>query len=184
MTIRRGGLVLGMLALLGGAVPARAQDGPQSRAGFWFGLGLGYGSLCGDECDMRSGAGSGHFKLGATVSRRVLVGFESNVWVKDEGGATLSQINGSGVMYFYPYRNAGFHLKAGVGFARATVAFITTAGGTISSTETGVGALLGVGYDVRVARNVSVVPFFNYLRGKYNSGSTNFFQMGLGVTVH
>jgi len=184
MTVRHGGLVLGMLALLGSALPAQVQTGPQSRDGFWFGLGLGYGALCGDDCDRRSGSGSGHFKLGGTVSRRVLVGFESNIWVKDEGGATLSQINGSGVLYFYPYRNAGFHLKGGFGFARATVVFGLTGGGTLESTETGVGGVLGLGYDLRVGGNVSAVPFFNYLRGRYNSGSTSFFQLGLGVTVH
>jgi hypothetical protein len=184
MRVRRGGLVLGMLALLAGALPAVAQGGrAQTRQGFWFGLGLGYGSLCGEDCDDRAGAVSGYFKLGGTLSQKVLLGFESNAWIKSEDDVTVSQVNGSGVVYFYPSATGGFHLKAGLGFVRATVA-VNVSGVTVSSSETGVGGLLGLGYDVRVGRNASLVPFFNVLGGKYNDGSTNFFQIGLGVTVH
>lgn len=180
MTVRRGSLMLGMLALLAGAGPAQAQEGrPQTRQGFWFGLGLGYGSLCGDECDERAGSGSGYFKLGGTLSQKVLLGFESNAWVKKESDITVSQVNGSGVAYFYPSATGGFHLKAGLGFVRATVAFDVPGGSqTISSSETGVGGLLGLGYDVRVGRNVSLVPFFNVLGGSTTTARPTFSRWG------
>jgi hypothetical protein len=168
------------------SIPAQAQEGrPQTRQGFWFGAGLGYGSICGEECDERTGGGSGYLKLGGTVSRKVLIGFESNGWAKEDGSITISQVNGSGVVYFYPSATGGFHLKAGIGFVRATIAFdVPGSNQVISSTETGGGGLLGLGYDARIGRNVSLVPFFNILGGKYHDGKTNFFQLGLGITVH
>jgi hypothetical protein len=181
----RTGLVLATLALVVGALPAHSQAArPQTRQGFWFGFGLGYGSICGEDCDDRAGSGSGYLKLGGSVSQKVLIGFEANTWIKSEDDVTVSQTNGSGVIYFYPSATGGFHLKAGIGFVNARVALDLGNGTTISSNETGGGGLLGLGYDIRVGRNISLVPFLNFLGGKYNDGETNFYQIGLGLTVH
>jgi hypothetical protein len=180
------GILLASLALLIGRQDAAAQR-TQERKGFWFGFGAGYGSLGCDDCDGREGSGTGYLRLGGTVSSKVLIGFEANSWVKRENDATLSVSNGSAVIYFYPKATGGFHLKGGLGLA--TVRFDVDLGpGTFSVDDTGPGGLLGLGYDVRVGRNISLVPFANFLGGSFSENGEkstfNYFQLGLGLTVH
>ena len=56
--------------------------------------------------------------------------------------------------------------------------------GIVSASNDGFGVLMGVGYDMRVARTTSITPVFNYFRGAFDSGSADVFQLGLGVTFH
>jgi hypothetical protein len=53
-----------------------------------------------------------------------------------------------------------------------------------SDSETGVGVLLGLGYDIRVGNNVSLTPFWNGFAVHTSNTDTNVGQLGLGVTVH
>jgi len=73
-----GCLALGIMLL---AAPAAWAGHPQERKGFWIGFGGGYGSAdihC-DGCDGdRQGSFTGSFKLGGTLSDKVLLGVESN----------------------------------------------------------------------------------------------------------
>jgi hypothetical protein len=83
-----GCLALGIMLL---ASPAAWAGHPQGRKGFWIGFGGGYGSAdihC-DGCDGdRQGSFTGSFKLGGTLSDKVLLGVESNGWFKEEEGVT------------------------------------------------------------------------------------------------
>jgi len=54
----------------------------------------------------------------------------------------------------------------------------------VSASNDGFGVLMGVGYDMRVARTTSITPVFNYFRGAFDGGSADVFQLGLGVTFH
>jgi hypothetical protein len=183
----RRGMRLAILALLIGGIHAASAQRPQNRKGFWFGFGAGYGSLGCDDCDGREGSGTGYLKLGGTVSPKVLIGFEANSWVKKEDDVTLSISNGSAVVYFYPSAAGGFHLKGGLGLAVARVD-IDVGGGTFTVDDTGVGGLLGLGYDARIGRNVSLVPFANFLGATFSESGEkstfNYFQLGLGLTIH
>src|SRR5882724_7100172 len=49
---------------------------------------------------------------------------------------------------------------------------------------TGVAALLGLGYDIRVGRAVSLTPYWNGFALSYSGGDANVGQIGLGITVH
>lgn len=181
------GLRLATLVLLWGALQSASAQQTQERKGFWFGFGLGYGSVGCDDCDGREGSGTGYLRLGGTVSRKVLIGFEANGWAKSENDVTVSIGNGSAVIYFYPSAQGGFHLKGGLGLATVEFA-LDLGGGTFSVDDTGVGGLLGLGYDVRIGRNISLVPFANFLGATFsNNGektSFNYFQLGLGLSVH
>jgi hypothetical protein len=53
-----------------------------------------------------------------------------------------------------------------------------------NNTETGAGALLGLGYDVRVGSNVSLTPFWNGFAVRTSNDDANVGQIGLSVTVH
>src|SRR5215510_8040995 len=92
---------------------------PQERKGFWIGFGAGWGSA-GIDCDDsgtedREGSFTGNFKLGGTLNDRVLLGVETNGWVKDEGSATLTLGSMTGTVTFYPKASSGFFLEAGGG---------------------------------------------------------------------
>ena len=154
------------------ASSASAQQA-QTRQGFWIGGGLGYGSLGCDGCD-RVGAPSGYFKLGGTLRQNILLGVETNGWTKSELGNRLTMGNVSGAVYWYPMTN-GMFVKAGAGYS------VLDSG--IASTS-GFGLLGGVGYDVRVGRNLSITPVANWFRGSFDGGSANVLQIGMGVTSH
>jgi hypothetical protein len=155
------------------ASSASAQQ-TQTRQGFWIGGGLGYGSLGCDGCD-RIGAPSGYLKLGGTLRNNILLGVETNGWTKSELGARLTMGNVSGAVYWYPMPTNGMFVKAGAGYSVLDDSFNSTSG---------FGLLGGVGYDVRVSRNLSVTPVANWFRGSFDGGSANVLQIGLGVTSH
>ncbi|MGE0552567.1 MAG: hypothetical protein AB7R55_03970 [Gemmatimonadales bacterium] len=177
----RGTIGLMVAGLLMTAVTAAEGQGarPQTREGFWFSAGLGYGSLGCEDCD-REGGLSGYLRLGGTLSPKVLLGVETNGWTKSEGGATLTYGNLSGVVYFYPSPDGGFHLKGGLGIARLDLDL----GSFGSGGETGGGALLGLGYDARIGRNVSITPYLNFLGGSFDGGNASLAQFGVGITAH
>jgi hypothetical protein len=153
---------------------------PQRRQGFWFSAGLGYGSLGCQDCGGREGAASGNLSLGGTLSQKVLLGASSNAWVKSESGTTLTVNTLTAAVRFYPSATGGFFLIGGLGVG--TVSAVISGFG--SGSETGVGALLGLGYDVRVGRNVSLTPYWNGFAMNSSNTDANVGQLGLGVTVH
>jgi hypothetical protein len=146
-----------------------------------MGIGLGWGSMgCSDCAGEREPGVSGYLKLGGTVNPRLLLGFELNAWTRERNNTTRSQGNASVVAFFYPQARRGFFLKGGVG--------VSTLDRGISEPgydpQTGIGFLAGAGYDVRVGNNVSLTPYANVVYGKFDEGSTNVFQAGLGLSWH
>src|SRR3990170_2157258 len=79
--MRTSSWLLGLALVLSfGAAPLAAQHA-QTRDGFWFGAGLGYGSLGCDGCGGdRTGGSSGYLKLGGTGSQHLLLGVETTGW--------------------------------------------------------------------------------------------------------
>ena len=55
---------------------------------------------------------------------------------------------------------------------------------SISGSETGVGLVLGLGFDIRVGTNVSLTPFWNGYAVRSSDTNANVGQLGLGITVH
>jgi hypothetical protein len=191
------GFLCGVLSLVA-AVPAWAGH-PQARKGLWFGVGGGFGSAQGtcDGCDRgeRDAGTTGFLKVGGTLNKRVLLGFELNLWARQEDDVTLSLYNASATVTFYPRESSGFFVKGGLGSA-----FVDREVGTGSSKETlnlgsGLGLLAGAGYDLRVGRNISITPALNYYYGSPGDlqidGQTrlanwkqNVVDVSIGVTFH
>lgn len=174
--------VLALVALTLAAAPAAAQH-PQTRDGFWAGVGMGWGSL-GLSCDGcegvdRTGSYSGYFSIGGTLRPNLLLGAELNGWTKSEGGATVRLGNASAAAYWYPAVQSGLFLKGGMGYSR-----LSAEDDFGSASDGGWGLLMGVGYDLRVARTASLTPVLNYFRGAFDGGSADVVQLGLGVTFH
>jgi hypothetical protein len=183
-------------ALLGLASSAAAGH-PQERQGFWIGLGGGYGSAdasC-DECEGgdREGSFTGFVKLGGTLNERVLLGVETNGWIKEESGATLILGSLTGTVTFYPQASSGFFLKGGVGLSYVDTE-LSEDSVTVSLSKTGWGVLAGLGYDVRVGRNVSITPCVNFYYGQpgdlsFEGGTLggwkqNVIEFAVGITFH
>lgn len=159
---------------------ASAQGHPQIRQGFWFNAGAGYGSLGCQDCSGREGALSGGLAFGGTLSRKVLLGAGANGWSKSENGARLSVGTLTALIRFYPSATGGFFLTGGLGVGQVHA----SVSGLGSATETGVGALVGLGYDIRFGQNVSLTPFWNGFAMSSSNSDANVGQLGLGITVH
>ena len=169
---------VGMIASMAVVGSAEAQNA-QSHQGFWISGGLGYGSLGCDNCDSREGSVSGDLSLGGTISQRFLLGVGAAAWSKSEDGATLTVNTLDARVRFYPSTSGGFFLTGGVG-----VGSVTGSAGAFSARQNGVGVIMGLGYDYRVARNTSITPFWNAFAMKNDQTDANVGQIGLAITLH
>lgn len=164
------------------ASSASAQQA-QARQGFWIGGGMGYGSM-GLSCSGCAGVGrtgglSGYAKLGGTLRPNILLGVEMNGWRKNEGAGSVTMGNFSGAAYWYPMATQGLFIKGGAGYS-----VLNVDDGVTTADDSGFGLLGGVGYDIRVGRNLSITPVANWFRGGFNGGSADVLQLGMGVTSH
>jgi len=167
------------------ATPAFAQTAqttqddprtPLSREGFWFNVGLGYGSVGCSDCDgERLGGLSGGLSLGATINPHFLFGVGTTGFARSIDGDTLSVGTFDARIRVYPSKYNGFHINFGLGFG--TVSFA-------GEREFGAGAMFGVGYDFRVGKNVSFTPFYNGFAMASDLVDANVGQIGVGVTIH
>jgi hypothetical protein len=123
---------------------------------------------------------SGGLAIGGTLSQKLLLGAGTNAWSKSENGATLTVGTLTALARFYPSATGGFFLVGGLGIG-SIHAEISDFG---SDTETGLGALVGLGYDFRVGQNVSLTPYWNGFAMSTANADANVGQLGLGVTVH
>jgi len=156
-----------------------AQGHPQTRQGFWLTAGLGAGSRGCDGCDNRRGGVTGQLALGGTLSPRFQLGATYNMWVRDDDNVTSSQSGLMALAKFYPSARGGFYLQGGLGIGQ-----LKTQRRNVSVTEDGTSALLGLGYDLRVARNFSITPFINVVGGSFDGNSADFNQLGFSLIWH
>jgi hypothetical protein len=170
-------IMLGILAL---ALPATAEaQTPQPRDGFWFNVGLGYGSLGCENCDSREGGVSGALALGTTVSSKLLLGVGTTGWTKEEEGARLTAGTLTALARFYPSAAGGLFLVGGIGLGSIEVSV-----GDISARENGGAVVLGLGYDFRIGTNMSLTPFWNGAGISASDSNMNYGQVGIGFTMH
>jgi hypothetical protein len=174
---------------------AQTSRRPNTRQGFWAGFGLGASSAemdCSSCSNFRFTGPSGYVRLGYTFSRRILLGVESAGWVHSTSDIDDSIWLASVVALWYPLPAGALYVKLGYG----RVAYHSDDGGDVLTAKAR-SASIGLGYEVRVRRNISVVPFLNGLAtsgvqqyrnglpiGNGNDFSINLIQFGLGVTFH
>jgi hypothetical protein len=177
MTSMRVILCLSVSLCLGAlhAPDVRAQA--PARSGFFIGFGLGLGSFGVEDADGRESSGTGYFKIGGALNDRVLLGAESNSWLKEEGGATITSSNLAATVYFYPSATGGLFLKGGLGLSYLEI----EAAGFGSADDTGTGVILGAGYDVGFGGRFGLTPFVGLVYNSHEGVSTNLLQIGLGV---
>ena len=144
----------------------RAQH-PRTREGFWFNVGLGFGSLGCSDCGTRSSGGSGGIALGGTVNRSPLLGVFSNGWTKSKGRTTLSAGTAVPGGRYYPSAQGGFFPRGGLGVSRVDLSSFYFG----SASESGSGAFAGIGYNMRVAESFSLTPFWHGIGMTFAGGT-------------
>lgn len=184
------GLLLGLLASMASLHAASAQS--SYRSGFWVGAGIGNSRTdfsCGICVDDTKGELSGYLRGGYTLKPSILLGLEATRTRNEEDGINERYTGLSAVIIAYP-GSSGLYFKGGVGLLdyRATDTIDEFTARTLAVT-------LGVGLEVRVAANFSVLPFVNLtgttkgdldFNGSRVTNDANFslLQVGLGVTMH
>jgi len=133
-----------------------------------------------DSAPSSTGALSGNIALGGTLSPKFLLGVSTNGWTKSESGSTLTVGTLTAAARFYPSPTGGLFLTGGLGLGTVSAGV----SGFGSASETGVAALLGLGYDIAVGRTISLTPYWNGFALNYSGGDANVGQIGLGITVH
>ena len=160
-------LLTTFLVLTAGAAPLLSQE----RDGFFFGLGLGYGSNwvnC-NECDQTRADGfAGFFKIGAHLNEKFSLAFESNGWFGSVERSDVWSSNWSAVGYFYP-GGGNFYLRGGLGPAYLQASFDGVGFGTRIETAWGFGATAGIGYDFPVGFVAVLNPVINVNYGSYGT---------------
>ena len=173
-----------------------AQNAPPTREGFWISLSAGWGSV-GFTCDGcpdidREMGTSGNLRLGTALNPNILLGVEITGWTQwwDDSGANFLRSSLLGAVTVYPMTTGGLFLAAGAGYTVYSEKLDPD-----EVTVNGVGGMVRLGYDIRVAKNFSVSPYgdFEMTFGgtlKANgadtgvSGNTNLFSLGVAVTFH
>jgi hypothetical protein len=155
--------------------PVAPTARPHVREGFWFNAGLGFGSFGCENCVGRDNGLSGGLSLGGAISDRVLLGVGTTGFAKEIDDEIFSVGTLDARVRVYPVRTSGFFLNGGVGFGSMSYA---------GESEIGVGVMLGVGWDIRVGRNVSLTPFWNGFAMSNANVDGNVGQLGIGITVH
>jgi hypothetical protein len=136
---------------------------------------MGFGTLGCEDCISREDGLSGGLSLGSVVTDRVLLGIGTTGFAKEVAGEILSVGTLDARVRFYPVRTSGFFLNGGVGLGSLSYA---------GDSEFGVGMMLGLGWDIRVGKNVSLTPFWNGFAMSNANADANVGQLGIGFTIH
>ena len=155
--------------------PVATAARPHVREGLWFNVGLGFGSFGCENCVTRDSGLSGGLSLGGPIGERVLLGAGTTGFAKQIDDEIFSVGTLDARVRVYPVRTSGFFLNGGVGLGTMTFA---------GESEIGIGVMLGVGWDIRVGRNVSLTPFWNGFAMSNANVDGNVGQLGVGITVH
>ena len=127
------------------------------------------------------------------MTPQILFGLELNGWRRDIDGTMTTAVNGSFVSYVYLKETSRLFFKGGMGVSwyreDAPVKFPEDTAST-----TGFGLTVGLGYDWRIANDVSLTPAANFTFGSMgNIRHRGFFypgvqetvlQLALGLTFH
>ena len=174
--------ILLMIAL---AVPATSQERKiRERRGWYIGFGLGSGfdaayHFMGDDItfdewleglDTISPKFSLNFRVGGTISRKLLVGFDltSVGQMGQETGLTaqIMILNMFAMATYFPF-DKGLLFRAGGGLSNLSLD-LTTPTGTMSDSVSGFGGLLGIGYSFWLGRRFNLSLYLDHTRQFYS----------------
>lgn len=185
--------LLALLVPVGGTLVAQHRglrpvdrDRYDSDPGFWAVVGVAQGreTYRFDSDNVWSdpfNAGSFLASAGGRVSRNFELGFEWNIWSSYEATSDQRLQALSLVGNWYPL-GAPVFLKGGVGLG-----FNRIDDSSGEFRDSGVGATIGIGVDIPIARHVAIQPRIDHYMQRYDSpGQSNDYrerltQIGIGV---
>ena len=133
------------------------------REGFFAAVGLGGGSESFDANDGLGwsddkGGAAGYVKVGGAVSQSLLLGAELNGWAAQYQRQGYDRSLGSlmFIAQWYPASRGDFWLRGGLGWSRDHLSIYGSTG-DINSHENGTALAVGLGYDFRVGRKLSLI---------------------------
>ena len=170
----RSALLIGLWLIVG--LPLAAQE----RHGFWLNGGLGYATAGCSGCDGRTDGVGGEFSLGGTLSPKWQLGVGSSNWYHSFDGGSQNLTTLDARVRFYPSRTGNFFLTGGLGLGVNVV----KADGFDTHSEEGGGAVFGLGYDIRVAKSLSLTPYWNAFGVSTDNDEFNVGQLGMSLTFH
>ncbi len=172
-----------------------------ARKGFWVGAGLGTGAgsmHCGICEHEREQGTSAYVRAGTTFNRKLLLGLQGSGWQRTGDAGRRRLLTLTGGAWWYPNPRHGYYLHGGAGVSRWRASQKNDA-----VTSQAVALVVGVGYEVRVNPQLSIVPYLNALGSSKGSlwlenkdavsferrklpsgGHALLFQIGLGITRH
>jgi hypothetical protein len=140
----------------------------------------------------RINGAAGYLRLGGTLSQRFLLGVDLSGWAITVNGVDQTLSAATLSLFWYPSRNGGWYLKGGLGGAQYVRQSLAT-----QTIETAGALTFGTGYELRIFRNVSIVPFLNVMTSgpvtrRVNGAVANpvdefsrdMVQAGIGLTLH
>lgn len=150
----------------------------QTRKGSFIGVGTSWSwgevkaagaSMSGDTF------GTLPIRLGGKIGERMLLGGELSHWdASDEDRANYGNHYGL-ALYYYP-AEAGIFLKGGLGLSRAHVGRADLG----SASGTGLGVMLGAGYDIPIGTRTAITPIATFWFGGPDELSTDGGQVVTG----
>ena len=195
----QGGALRAGAAASNGSITSRLPA--DSRRGFWYGggVGTGAGSMHCGICEHEKEQGtSAYLRAGTTVNRRLLLGVQGSGWQRTGDAGKRRLLSLTGGAWWYPNARHGYYLHGGAGLSRWKASQENDA-----VTSQAVALIVGVGYEVRVNPQLSIVPYLNALGSSSGSmwlenkddvsferrklpsgGHALLFQIGLGITRH
>jgi len=166
-----------------------SDTNPNRRSGVWASLGAGAGVESFNAFDgfgWSNGLWGGvvYGKAGLTVGQNLTVGGEGQLWIHEfpDYRRTLGSIMIIGQLY--PVARGGFFLKGGAGWTRDDLRLYYTPQSPVQTEQNGWGWVAGVGYDVRIAKDVSITPSFDFVDHYYDITEERMVNMGLAITFH
>jgi hypothetical protein len=152
----------GILTLMAHDLPA--QDRPK-RSGLWGEIAPGVGHVrlaCSGCPDVETNNGlTSQFRIGGTISRRVLIGFETfsltnnPMEVKNPGESSTETGTFAIIMMWYPGKR-GLFFKGGVGAAVGEFIIVNDSAQADTSNGGGMGLTFGMGWDWPISRKFAV----------------------------
>jgi len=163
------------------ASAALAAMHPNTRDGWFIGLGVGGGSagLTGNGASSDREMGSaGSLRAGYMLNPKWAIGFESNIWFKTIDGVEWTFGTYAFGVSVFPAE--GLVLRAAVGAGDAEAAF-SQGSSTVTATENGFGLTAGAAYEFRIARTFALGPQVDYSLVNLDSFDVNYVNFGVQV---
>jgi hypothetical protein len=167
-----------------------------TRQGMWGNIGVGFGSLGCQDCDGdRLNGLSGDGSIGWTLSPRVRLGIGSSAYTRSQNDsdylgdaqASISVATVDARLRFYPKTTSGFFITGGLGVGmlrtKASVSYNGTPLLAYKNTDTGAGAVMGIGWDIDLSKHVSLTPSYMGFAMASSHADANVGQLGIGVTI-